>query len=410
MKKIAIILVIIISTAFIISEAYQNAPKNTKKNETQKVSNDKPIGVPKVLYKEGDGHSQEKLDCRSCHLCEYPTKDDPCLIACPRIGMVSINHTPDEGPESVIMNKNGERYGKLVFSHKLHAEMAEMKDGCNSCHHYNTTGPILPCANCHSHKRKRDDVGTPDYRAAIHRQCMDCHKEWDKQIKCVSCHLQKGDQADKKAEDEIRRLKGLSHPPVKAPEKVLYETNYEKGRMVTFFHNDHTKLFGLNCISCHKDESCTKCHHTTAGTLVTKKERLQLARTEEEQHRACFICHKDDNCNKCHLKKEMQPFNHVLTTGFDLSKNHSSLTCNACHKSNNYTGLRRNCTSCHGDFKEGKFNHSRTGLALDANHNELECSSCHTENDFSKKPVCADCHDDISFPSKLPGKLTGTKK
>lgn len=408
MKKIAVLLVVLISIAFIFTEAYQNN-KPTKNKQVQDSKNN-PVGVPKVMYQAGDGHSSQQLDCKSCHVCEYPTKDDPCLIACPRTGMVSVHHTPEEAPESFVMNESGIRYGKLVFSHKLHAEMAEMKDGCNSCHHYNTTGPILPCSNCHAHKRNRSDVSTPDYRAAIHRQCMDCHKEWDKQMKCVSCHLQKGDAAYKKAEEEIRRLKGLSHPPIQEPEKVVYETNYEKGKIVTFYHSEHTQIFGMNCISCHKNESCTKCHHTTAGTLVTKKDRLQLARSEEEQHRTCFVCHKNDNCNKCHLKKEKNPFNHEISSGFNLGKHHSSLKCISCHKNNDYKGLKRSCNACHNNFVEGKFNHNVTGLSLDANHADLECSSCHTDKDFSKKPNCSDCHDDFNYPNKLPGKLIGITK
>ena len=53
-----------------------------------------------------------------------------------------------------------------------------MGGGCENCHHYNTSGPILKCSSCHESSRKREDVSIPDLKGAYHRQCMDCHREW----------------------------------------------------------------------------------------------------------------------------------------------------------------------------------------------------------------------------------------
>src|SRR5476651_1581789 len=40
-------------------------------------------------------HSKKNIDCKSCHSCEYPTKQDACLVMCPRSN-ISVHHSPEE--------------------------------------------------------------------------------------------------------------------------------------------------------------------------------------------------------------------------------------------------------------------------------------------------------------------------
>lgn len=38
-------------------------------------------------------------------------------------------------------------------------------------------------------------------------------------------------------------------------------------------------------------------------------------------------------------------------------------------------------------------------------HIEFDCVDCHTDEDYSQKPSCEGCHDDMSSPANKPGKL-----
>lgn len=413
-NKFYIILVVaVLASVYYLMSIPDNAKKeaNTKETKTQKIRTDGNIlsDVTDKKMEMPQDHSKAAIDCKSCHACEYPTKNDPCLIACPRTDMISVHHTPDEGPVVVTMKDIKGKYGDVVFSHKLHAEMSEMTGGCNGCHHYNTTGPVLKCKTCHSVDRIRDDLQTPDLESAYHRQCLSCHRQWSRKTDCQNCHISNEDDAGKKAKSMEEAHKLRSHPPLNQPMKVVYETSYEKGKFATFFHDEHTRLFGATCVDCHKDENCMKCHDVKLKELRGNERpdlKIKTHKTFEDHHRPCIDCHQKNECAKCHSDKPMDSFNHLKISGFDISRNHSNLKCGKCHKeSGNFKGLNSNCTSCHGDFKTGKFNHGKVGLTLDEMHVDLECTDCHKDAKFAKTPVCSDCHDDKSFPKNLPGKL-----
>jgi len=412
-KFFIIIVVAVLASVYYLMSIPDNDKKEVINKEitTNKVKTDgnilldvtdKKIEMPKE-------HSRLAIDCKNCHACEYPTKNDPCLLPCPRNEMISVHHTPDEGPVVVTMKDIKGTYGDVVFSHKLHAEMSEMTGGCNGCHHYNATGPVLKCKTCHSVERIRADLQTPDLESAYHRQCLNCHRQWSRSTDCQNCHINSEVDVLRKAQTMESEHKLRSHPPLHEPLKVVYETGYEKGNFATFFHDEHTRLFGAKCVDCHKDESCMKCHDVKLKELRgTERAELQIKKhkTFEDHHRPCIDCHHKDECSKCHTDTPMDSFNHLKVTGFDLVKNHNNLKCIQCHKeSGQFKGLSSSCTSCHSDFKSGKFNHSKVGLSLDDMHIDLECSDCHKDSKFRMKPECSDCHDDKSYPKHLPGKL-----
>lgn len=349
-------------------------------------------------------HSLEQTNCKSCHSCEVPTKQNPCLNPCPREEMVTINQLPNQAPEIIKIDDIADKYLPVSFSHKIHAQMSEMGGGCGSCHHYNTSGPILECSSCHSAERKRDDLSRPDLQAAYHRQCINCHREWSGSTDCKSCHLQKGAKTT-----SDKNLAGKDHPKIVEPTKLVFETNYQKGKLVTFYHDQHVNLFGADCVSCHKQENCTKCHSTSKtinNQIALAKMPIKVSKSKEENHKQCFSCHENDECSSCHKDKEMTPFNHKISTGWALGKFHEKLECEKCHGSKGtFTKLSNSCVSCHKDFTAGSFNHAKTGLKLDEIHAELDCGDCHTDNNFSKAPDCSGCHDDKSFPKDKPGSI-----
>ena len=352
-----------------------------------------------------NNHSLQNINCKTCHTCDVPTKQDPCLVACPRNEMVTVRQSPEEGPNVVILDELVDKYQPVTFSHKVHAQMSEMSGGCANCHHYNTSGPILKCSECHSVERKREDISKPDLEAAFHRQCINCHKEWSHSTNCNSCHVKKGIEVKQK------ETKDINHPQVIEPEKLIYETNYDKGKIVTFYHDEHTKLFGAECISCHQNDNCTRCHDTKNVNTISSNLPERITRPATEHHQPCFKCHENDECSKCHMDKPAGKFDHKISTGWALNRFHEKLECSNCHGANNkFVKLNNKCTSCHKEFTDGSFEHIKTGLKLDDIHSELECGDCHLEENFAYKPDCTNCHDDKSFPKDKPGTLVKVSK
>ena len=350
-------------------------------------------------------HSKQNLDCTVCHECETPTKTNPCLAKCPREGVNVVTSYSLKNTEKVfdINNIIGEKdlYGPVTFSHKAHAEMSEMSGGCTTCHHYNPPGEIVKCNFCHEVDRDKGEMNMPDLKSAYHRQCMNCHAEWEEESKCENCHTLNNEFKTKTLTHEIVK----THEPVTRPKTRVYQTGEcEKGKVATFHHNDHIDLFGLQCTDCHQDESCQSCHN--------KKPNFQKT-VDGTNHSRCESCHDTENkkqCAKCHSDKETKPFNHFRNTGFDINKYHSKNSCLSCHnKEGKFSGLKDECQSCH-DWNEENFKHAITGLQLSEDHLDLECSDCHEddEGNFSyKKATCTNCHEEeegFVVPNKLPGK------
>ena len=354
-------------------------------------------------------HNQVNLECNTCHTCEVPTKNDPCLIECPRPKMQKEFPSSETGPDIFIMDELENRYLPVVFTHKLHAQMSDMTGGCLACHHYNTLGPILRCNQCHSEKRKRTDISKPDLMAAYHQQCLDCHRQWSHKNDCTSCHAEKKGNESFDRSEISSELTQKTHPEVKKPVKIIYQTDCKEGKLVTFFHDQHINIFGLDCISCHKNENCISCHDPAKvknGKQHNFDKPIMVNISETERHQRCFGCHENDKCSLCHKNSEMKPFDHGLRTGWALNKNHLKLECTACHtKDKGFTKLENECVSCHRNWNSETFDHKVTGLMLDEIHIEFDCSDCHLERDFSRRPSCGNCHDDKNFPNNKPGKL-----
>jgi hypothetical protein len=354
----------------------------------------------------GKDHAKLQINCKTCHICDVPTKSEPCLVLCPREKMVTVYQKPEQTSELIVLDQISDRYGPVYFSHRIHAQMSNMGGGCEGCHHFNTSGPILKCSNCHESKRNREDVSVPDLKGAYHRQCMDCHREWSHDTGCNSCHKLKKDLKDVKKDDVQKKYAGKKHPVVLEPTKLVYETKSAKGKFVTFFHDDHTKKFGLTCATCHKQESCIKCHDV--NKISNDRPKTVTSKTTfEAQHKNCISCHsKADNCNNCHNQKVTDQFDHSKKTGWALNKFHINLTCSKCHGSSlPYKKLNNKCEGCHQTWNSENFKHTITGLQLNETHSEFGCEDCHLEKNFSVKPSCINCHDDYNYPKQKPGKL-----
>lgn len=340
--------------------------------------------------------SQGSSPCTTCHSCEVPTKANPCLKACPRATMITVHHSPEEAPNVLELNSlttASSIYTPVRFSHRTHAEMADMSGGCTSCHHYNPPGSVLSCKECHEVSNARTDLSKPGLKGAFHRQCMGCHRSWSRSTDCTSCHALKGAPAATRSERP---------PRVKEPSRIVYETSMEKGHLVTFFHSDHTKVFRLDCVDCHQGDSCARCHHE-GGAHPTS------ATSETANHQKCSGCHdvkSTEGCTRCHSQTPGSPFNHGARTGFTLAAYHAKLSCHRCHGGGKkFTRVSATCESCHRSWTPDSFQHSVTGMKLNETHASFDCESCHPDRSFTRKPVCSMCHDDKTYPQDKPGTM-----
>lgn len=343
-------------------------------------------------------HTTEGIDCSQCHVCKNPTKENPCLKACPRPFskmQTGKKMTSGQGPEFVVLNELEDLYEPVKFSHKLHADMAEMAGGCVSCHHFTPTHEAHPaCKACHSPQLLHENIKQPGLKGAYHRQCINCHRDWSKETDCEICHALKTKKASVGDSYQDKH-----YQPCKEPEKKVYRINYAKGPVVTFFHSQHAHNYGLTCKDCHREDPCVACHYQGQKPVSVVSAR------EDLMHHKCSACHDitlATGCGKCHAETEKSGFEHAF---WPLGPYHSKLTCNQCHPGGKQIArLDKNCNTCHKSWNAGNFDHARVGVALDENHKELDCSDCHTDRQFDQKPACQNCHEDLDYPAAVPGK------
>ncbi|MCF7797404.1 MAG: cytochrome c family protein [Lentisphaeria bacterium] len=341
--------------------------------------------------------------CNTCHTCDTPTVQNPCLIACPRdksSHITSGKHAPDEGPEIVIIDQLKKLYEPVIFQHRLHSSMSAMGVGCSACHHYSPEGEIPPCRECHSEEAISTNLRQPSLKGAYHRQCLNCHREWSHDTDCDVCHLPLDRLAPPTPQPDKTDIIGVDHPTIHIPEKQIFKTPDENNTIVTFHHQEHVDLYRYRCVDCHRDENCSQCHEGV-GMIKSFGDKLEM------HHSPCSDCHNttaDKNCNFCHMQEESKGFTHDLT-GWPLSRFHKALTCASCHPQNRpLQKLNKTCTACHTNWFVGNFDHSVTGLTLSESHEYFDCYECHLDEQYDQPPQCETCHDyDVIYPEDLPG-------
>lgn len=341
-------------------------------------------------------HPQMNDYCRTCHSCNNPSAEEPCLINCPRHGAeFSDAHIFEEGPNIVVIDKLSNLYGPVVFAHELHASMSDMSGGCTLCHHYaEKSGEIPACSKCHLDKFDIKTIDEPSLKGAYHRQCLGCHREWSHENACQFCHKEIDEPIVLSETTDPSDIVGSFHPLIEAQESYIYQTDYKDGKIVTFHHTDHVDVFGLNCADCHKGDNCCHCHDT-------EKEQAETCMVEHVE--TCCKCHMESNCSFCHSEKVKPKFNHDTSTNFRLGHFHADVDCNRCHSSvKDFRIPSTNCLFCHDGWIVGDFDHVIAGLTLSDDHSEEDCESCHIDNDFSVEPTCDNCHDEITYPDYSP--------
>ncbi len=299
---------------------------------------------------------------------------------------VAEDQPPEIGPNVVILRELESTYEAVPFEHRLHAKMAQMWNGCVTCHHRSpqpTTsapGPVTPpagsisqeasaqvpaCKSCHPVAGANTDIHMPSLKGAYHRQCLNCHQEWMHENACVICHKPKEGRSAGKVDPTPDDIVGRMHPPIPEPNDKVYKTRFTPadGGNVLFRHREHTVSFGIKCISCHHRDNCAHCHGPTGDTSAQKP--LRPGMTWDESHGPCMGCHKENRCRHCHYKDDRSP--------------------------------------------PDVFSHTATGQILDEDHAKLACGQCHPDPTVRTRPVCGDaaCHKDrtIDHPLQRPGPM-----
>lgn len=300
----------------------------------------------------------------------------------------------ERGPDVVVIDSMADLYAGVTFDHRLHEDMAEMGDGCASCHHANDDGRIEACRTCHPIQRAEENEALPGLKGAYHRQCLGCHRDWSGANGCAFCHeeIASGVGATRAPVDF-----NLAHPHLRMKPTFAYETSHSPGPLVTFHHADHTDVFGLSCVDCHRGETCDGCHGPEAGKPIV------------DCRATCAGCHNERGCVFCHSVTPRPRFDHGRSTGWDLGEYHSFLSCDSCHEPDMRFGSPSSdvCRGCHRGSSRVPFDHAITGVALTGSHQHYECVTCHTGGRAGSPVQCVACHRDRSFPEFFPGANAG---
>jgi hypothetical protein len=330
-------------------------------------------------------------DCARCHSCKAPTRDDPCLKSCPR-----PHQAPRQphGPDVVTLDDVEKLYEPVRFDHKAHSTMTRFQGGCTQCHHHTPEGDEHPaCRQCHAAEVPHDHLERPGLKGAYHRQCLGCHREWEGETSCEICHAKKGAPVGPGG-----AAIHAAPAPLELRDLILFETKHDGGDRVPFHHKNHSERYETDCVVCHEDQSCTRCH------IQGREPHPMGDLTQVDLHDACYRCHRQENasshpkgdCNHCHGRAEADLFRHE-STGWPLGRYHQSLGCRACHPPwTTAVKLDSRCEACHADGWGGsKFDHSVTAVTLDETHAGADCADCHVDGHGPGKTAsCASCHDD----------------
>lgn len=306
-------------------------------------------------------------------------------VAATRPASSAATRPGEYGPDVVVLRELVNLYDPVPFDHRGHAQMAEMWQGCVTCHHRSpapTTQPaaaspaehraqsdssaIPACKSCHeaSTAEESGDIAMPNLKGAYHRQCLNCHREWMHENACGICHQPRNGVNPLAATPTKDDVIGRMHPPIPEPEIRIYRARFTPadGRNVMFRHRQHVHGYDMKCVSCHHRDTCSNCHDAQSG--VRKEALLKPGRTWADSHGPCMGCHEGDRCRHCHYKDDQQP--------------------------------------------PPPFDHARTGQLLDKDHQHLKCGQCHLSYKTTANLSCGDasCHKDpaaVIFPAKRPG-------
>jgi hypothetical protein len=220
--------------------------------------------------------------------------------------------------------------------------------------------------------------------AKIESDCKQCHKRFDKHAQsglCMDCHKDI-------ARDAIHQ-QGY-HGRIPEQECRACHTEH-KGRAVNIAPLDEKKfdhrLTDFLLKGAHLDPKvpCRDCHPKG------KKHR--------DAPSGCVACHRQDDkhkgalgpaCADCHTEKNWKDtrFDHSKTR-FALTGKHRDVPCKDCHADPKFKGAPMQCVACHRQDDQRKGHKGRFGD---------KCQTCHTDRDW--KSIRFEHDRDTRYPLK----------
>jgi len=289
--------------------------------------------------------------------------------------------------------------GKVVFSHKAHLAMKDIRNNCKACHSEiydmkkksSATMADMEkgksCGACHNGKRafsvsqctKCHPVRDVTFPVAATGPTRFSHKKHTGSHECGACHpglykIGKSNIVGMAAMEKGKSC-GACHNGRKAfaiaqcsrchPTKEINMQVKETGP-VKFSHKKHTAVSG--CESCH-----TKLYTTSGHRRVTM--------AEMQKGKSCGACHNGkaafalQKCTGCHPAKETVTFQSSWKAKFTHSPHLTKYSCSKCHPAL-YSPGKGNKTATMADMESGK-----------------SCGACHNGKQvFSVTENCVACH------------------
>ena len=215
--------------------------------------------------------------------------------------------------------------------------------------------------------------------------CTKCHKRFDKAAQtqlCQDCHkdIRKDIEARQGLHGRMKEARECRecHTEHKGRAENIAQVNkqsFDHGGTDFALKGAHADTKKADCQSCHKPK--IKYRDTPSDCVACHK--------KDDKHKgslgaACADCHTDRNW------KETR-FDHSKTRFF-LRGKHADTSCEACHDNERYKNTPMDCASCHkkDDSHKGVFGQ--------------QCETCHGEKDWKTSPFNHD--KDTKYP--LTGK------
>jgi len=306
---------------------------------------------------------------------------------------------------------------------------------CASCHTTGYAGTPNTCASCHT--TNYNQAANPNHvSAGISTECQTCHIEegWVPSqfdhLVTTGFGLTGGHSGKQCAECHIGTTSAAS------PECIsCHQANYNNAP-------DHVaQNYPTDCLQCHTVNSWDATnfdHNATNFPLTGAHIATECSACHTNGYAGtsmlCSSCHTDNynaaqnpvhttagistDCETCHITSAWVPsqFDHLVTTGFELSGGHSgrqcvechigttsaaSPECISCHQANynnapDHVGQNypTDCLQCHtvNSWDAANFDHNATNFPLTGAHLSTTCSACHTNGYVGTSMLCSSCH------------------
>ncbi|WP_319592237.1 hypothetical protein [uncultured Draconibacterium sp.] len=401
-------------------------------------------------------HRGEWNDCFDCHT----QQNNYSLFSCIDCHEHNQNEMDDEH-----RGINGYSYNSLAcfachplgreegaFNHDVTGfplKGAHIQNDCLSCHTEGFSGTSSSCNSCHI--SNYNEAANPSHLSAgISQECETCHDEegWSPSLfdhtvtsgfeltgghsdrQCVDCHLGTTTAADPACISchQENYNSAENHLASNYPTDCLQCHSVNSWDGADFDHN----LTQFPLTGSHIATECTACHtdgYAGTSTLCSSCHTENYNTAQNPSHVSAGIAL---DCEDCHTTTAWipSPFDHTVTSGFELTGGHSGRQCVDCHigtttaadpaciscHQENYNSAENHlasnyptdCLQCHSvnSWEGADFDHNLTQFPLTGSHIATECTACHTDGYAGTSTLCSSCHTDNYNTAQNPSHVS----